>query len=139
MAEDHDRLLVCRAENPRVPDAVLEDKWRLNVHYVPIVTLKLGTSLNPNFIKEGDDVYFECNVQANPKSYRLTWYKGTKEIHHNASAGIILSDQSLVLQSVSRLEAGDYSCHAFNSEGSTSSNPVSLQIRCKFYNVSVYL
>ncbi|KAL0869438.1 hypothetical protein ABMA27_007672 [Loxostege sticticalis] len=138
MAEDHDRFLVCRAENPRVADSVIEDRWQLNVHYVPIVSLKLGTSLNPKFIKEGDDVYFECSVKANPKNHRLTWYKGTKEIHHNASAGIILSDQSLVLQVVSRTCAGDYSCLASNSEGSATSNPVSLQIRyaplCKMSN-----
>ncbi|XP_052756546.1 hemicentin-1-like [Galleria mellonella] len=137
-AEDHERTLVCRAENPRVPDAVLQDEWKLNVHYVPIVTLKLGASLNPGYIKEGDDVYFECNVKANPKSHKLTWYKGMKEIQHNASAGIILSDQSLVLQSVTRSAAGDYSCLASNKEGSTTSNSVTLQIRyapmCKVFN-----
>lgn len=41
---------------------------------VPVVTLKMGTSLNPKNIKEGDDVYFECNVRANPRAYRLTWF-----------------------------------------------------------------
>lgn len=34
----------------------------------------MGTSLNPKNIKEGDDVYFECNVRANPRAYRLTWF-----------------------------------------------------------------
>ncbi|XP_026315203.1 hemicentin-1-like [Hyposmocoma kahamanoa] len=131
VAEDHDVYLTCRAENPRVPLAVVEDRWLLNVHYLPIVTLKLGTTLNPGYIKEGDDVYFECNVRANPKIHRLTWYKGSQEIHHNASAGIILSDQSLVIQGVTRTSAGDYSCHAYNNEGSAPSNSVSLQIRFK--------
>ncbi|XP_075982640.1 neural cell adhesion molecule 2-like isoform X1 [Anticarsia gemmatalis] len=138
MAEDHEKYLVCRAENPRVPNAVIEDRWLLNVHYVPIVTLKLGSNLNPSYIKEGDDVYFECSVKANPKSKKLTWYKGVKEIQHNASAGVILSDQSLVLQSVSRSAAGDYSCLAYNNEGSATSNPVSLQVNyaplCKTVN-----
>ncbi|XP_061722013.1 nephrin-like [Cydia pomonella] len=128
-AEDHEATLVCRAENPRIMDAVVEDRWTLNVHYVPVVTLRMGSSLNPGHIKEGDDVYFECSVKANPKSYRLTWYKGDKEISHNASSGIILSDQSLVLQSVNRTAAGDYSCLASNTEGSATSNPVSLQVR----------
>lgn len=31
MAEDHEKYLVCRAENPRVPNAVIEDRWFLNV------------------------------------------------------------------------------------------------------------
>jgi hypothetical protein len=41
---------------------------------VPMVTLKMGSSLNPDDIKEGDDVYFECNIRANPKAYRLAWF-----------------------------------------------------------------
>ncbi|KAI8425450.1 hypothetical protein MSG28_007195 [Choristoneura fumiferana] len=89
----------------------------------------MGSSLNPGHIKEADDVYFECSVNANPKGHRLMWYKGVHEIIHNASSGIILSDQSLVLQSVNRTAAGDYSCLASNSEGSATSNPVSLQVR----------
>lgn len=39
-----------------------------------MVTLKMGSSLNPDDIKEGDDVYFECNIRANPKAYRLAWF-----------------------------------------------------------------
>jgi hypothetical protein len=41
---------------------------------VPVVSLKMGSSLNPDDIKEGDDVYFECNIRANPKAYRLAWF-----------------------------------------------------------------
>ncbi|XP_049877569.1 nephrin-like [Pectinophora gossypiella] len=140
-AEDHDQMLVCRADNPRVPLAIIEDRWRLNVHYVPVVTLKMGSSLNPAHIKEDDDVYFECLVKANPRTHRLTWFKGTQEIQHNPSQGIIVSDQSLVLQNVNRTTAGDYSCHAYNSEGGATSNSVSLQVRyapvCKTSNDGV--
>lgn len=41
---------------------------------VPVVDLKMGSNLNPNEIKEGDDVYFECTVKANPKTHRLVWF-----------------------------------------------------------------
>lgn len=37
------------------------------------MTLALGSTLNPNDIKEGDDVYFECHIKANPKEHRITW------------------------------------------------------------------
>lgn len=40
---------------------------------VPIVTLELGSKLNPNDIEEGDDVYFDCVVRANPKAYKVVW------------------------------------------------------------------
>ncbi|XP_022903611.1 neural cell adhesion molecule 2 isoform X2 [Onthophagus taurus] len=129
VVEDDGKYLTCRAENPSIPDSALEDKWRLNVHYVPIVTLKMGSSLNPEDIKEGDDVYFECNIRANPKAYKLSWYHNGNEIHHNVSVGVILSDQSLVLQSVTRATAGDFTCIATNVEGKGSSNPVTLTVR----------
>lgn len=73
--DDDGKYLTCRAENPSVPDSALEDKWRLDVQYQPVVTLKMGETLNPDDIKEGDDAYFECSVRANPKVYKLAWFK----------------------------------------------------------------
>lgn len=40
----------------------------------PVVTLKMGSSLNPDDIKEGDDVYFECHIYSNPKPYKMAWF-----------------------------------------------------------------
>ena len=40
---------------------------------VPQAVLGLGKTLNASNIKEGDDVYFECNVRANPKPYKISW------------------------------------------------------------------
>ena len=39
----------------------------------PIVSLKFGTSLNPSNIAEGNDVYFECEIDANPDAYKIVW------------------------------------------------------------------
>lgn len=39
----------------------------------PLVILALGSTLSNDDIKEGDDVYFECHVQANPKFTKLSW------------------------------------------------------------------
>ncbi|XP_046821849.1 hemicentin-1 isoform X1 [Vespa crabro] len=126
--DDDGKYLTCRAENPLIPDSAMEDKWRLEVHYQPVVTLRMGETLNPDDIKEGDDVYFECIVKANPKVYKLAWFKDGKELKNNATAGVILSDHSLVLRGLTRHSAGDYTCLAANSEGKTASNPVTLQI-----------
>lgn len=56
-----------------------------------------------------------------------------KELKNNATAGIVLSDHSLVLQSLSRTSAGEYKCLAANSEGKIASNTVKLQVMCKFF------
>nr|CAD7437683.1 unnamed protein product [Timema bartmani] len=95
---------------------------------MPVVNLKMGSSLNPDDIKEGDDVYFECNIRANPKAYRLAWFHNGHEMHHNVTGGVILSDQSLVLQGVTRQTAGEYTCLAANTEGKGTSNPVTLRV-----------
>ncbi|XP_050673053.1 nephrin-like [Leptidea sinapis] len=128
-AEDHNVKLTCRADNPRIHDAVIQDSWKLNVHYIPIVTLKFGSNLNPHNITVGDDVYFECRVQANPKATKLSWFKQGVELRHNPQSGVILSESTLVLQQVSRGNAGDYSCAAMNEEGTGSSNDLNLIVR----------
>lgn len=104
----------------------------------PVVSIKLGSSLKANDINEGDDVYFECDVEANPKSYKLLWFKDGKELHQNATAGIILpGGQSLVLQSVTKSSAGEYSCMAANVEGKSMSRPVTLEVMCKYPSLSI--
>ncbi|CAH0550173.1 unnamed protein product [Brassicogethes aeneus] len=130
--DDDGKYLTCRAENPSISDSALEDKWRLNVHYMPVVTLKMGSTLNPGDIKEGDDVYFECNIRANPKAYKLSWFHNGEEIFQNVTGGIIMSDQSLVLQNVARATAGEYTCMAANVEGK-GNVPVCIQEREELY------
>lgn len=39
----------------------------------PEVNLSLGRPLKPENIKAGDDVYFECSIEANPSTHRVQW------------------------------------------------------------------
>lgn len=88
--------------------------------------------MRPSDINEGDDVYFECEVKANPREYKLAWFKDGQELHHNASANVILpGSHSLVLQSVTRASAGEYACMAANYEGKSTSRPVTLDVMCE--------
>ncbi|KAJ3649507.1 hypothetical protein Zmor_021247 [Zophobas morio] len=71
--EDDGKSITCRAENPNVTGLFLETSWKIDVVYPPQVSLHLGSTLNADDIKEGDDVYFECRVTANPQWRKLTW------------------------------------------------------------------
>lgn len=52
-------------------------------------------------------------------------------ITHNTTARVIRSNQSLVLQKVTRQSSGNYSCSAINAEGETVSNQLELRVKCK--------
>ena len=39
----------------------------------PTVRLEIGKAINLEDLEEGDDVYFECSVEANPPPYKVTW------------------------------------------------------------------
>lgn len=52
---------------------------------------------------------------------------------HNTSARIIWSNQSLVLQSVTRSSAGKYVCAATNDLNETRSEPLHFRVKCEYF------
>ena len=64
-------------------------------------------------------------IGANPFSYQ------GQPISQNKTAGVILSNQTLVLQQISRQQAGDYSCAASNREGEGVSRALHINILCE--------
>lgn len=54
-----------------------------------------------------------------------------KEIHANESSGLLLTPSSLTLLRVNRDWSGDFRCAASNVEGDSSSNTVSVVIKCE--------
>lgn len=129
--------VTCRAENPALasgggqPSGLLEDTWRLEVHYLPRVRLALGDKLASDDIREGHDVYFECQARGRPQVSELRWRHDGRELETNLTAGVIISNQSLVLQRVQRYQRGQYTCLATNSVGESQSNAIHLRVRHK--------
>ncbi len=71
-----------------------------------------------------------------PSALQLTlftrFYTQESPLISNPHEGIIVSNQSLVLQNVNRRQSGIYTCVAHNIEGDGISNPMTLNIRCKY-------
>lgn len=127
----------------------------------PNVSLAMGRSLNAEGIKAGDDVYFDCHVDARPPANRIEWRRDVHskdffslspytsfphfsrfsfdsqsiKLVHNTSANVIITNQSLVLQNVGRSMAGNISCHASNVEGQAESQSIFLDVKCKFSRI----
>ncbi|XP_067133355.1 protein turtle-like [Centruroides vittatus] len=126
---DTGKKLVCKADNPLIEHSSIEDTIKLDVQYLPQLRLHLGSNLRHSNIQEGNDVYFECNIRANPWVTETGWKFEDKELHTNTSSGVIVSNQSLVLQRVNRWNRGKYTCTATNTEGQGESNSVYLRVQ----------
>ncbi|KAJ9581207.1 hypothetical protein L9F63_023612, partial [Diploptera punctata] len=126
--EDAGKYLSCQAKNTILQKEGLEDGWKLEIQYIPEARLLLGSNLNPETIREGTDVYFDCLIQAQPSVYKVEYRHNGRLLSHNVSRGIIISNQSLVLQSVNRASAGNYTCVGYNTEGDGESNVFYLNV-----------
>ncbi|XP_039283267.1 nephrin [Nilaparvata lugens] len=129
--DDNGKTLTCRADNTEIKGSAEEDFWKLNVYFLPVLELKLGSNLNPDDIEEGDDVYFECKVHSNPGAYKVVWKHNGHTVQHNQKTGVIISHNALALQHVKRYQAGNYTCVASNVEGDGESNSTQLKVMYK--------
>ncbi|XP_075537325.1 roundabout homolog 3-like [Dermacentor variabilis] len=128
--EDNGKRLRCVAENPNIVGSFIEASYSLDVHYKPLVTLQLGKRLRLEEIFEGQDVYLECSIDANPRVSEVVWrFEGSQDVHSDPAAKVITSNQSLVFQAIQRLNAGRYTCVAINSEGESVSNELHLKVQ----------
>ncbi|KAL3251118.1 hypothetical protein MRX96_055240 [Rhipicephalus microplus] len=127
--EDDGRQITCRALNERLPHATVEDVTTIRVLYKPQLVVRLGNRLRQSSILENHDVYLECSVAANPHVSEISWLFEGRDLQTNTSAGIIVSNRSLVLQKVGRGARGHYHCVAANSLGQSRSEPLFLRVQ----------
>ena len=57
-------------------------------------------------------------------------------IYQDKNSGIIITGNSLAVQRIQRHNEGDYSCLASNDVGTTESQSINLNIKCKKYYFS---
>ena len=97
----------------------------------PQITLSFGANIQKDSIREGSDVFLECHIKANPWIKEVSWLFNGKSLSTSQSSGIIVTNQSLVLQKVRRTHRGRYQCQAVNEEGDATSDPIDLKVNCK--------
>lgn len=51
----------------------IKSHLEFRVSDTPEARIKLGISLNPNAVREGNDVYFDCIINAHPPAYKVEW------------------------------------------------------------------
>ncbi|GFS92621.1 uncharacterized protein NPIL_144651, partial [Nephila pilipes] len=83
----------------------------------PIVNISVSASSSQSGIREGSDVYLECSVLANPWIFEIAWQFEDRPLVANLSLGVIISNQSLIIQKVKKDHRGRYRCHAANIVG----------------------
>ncbi|CAG2115320.1 unnamed protein product, partial [Medioppia subpectinata] len=130
--DDNGKRLSCSATNLQFPDFQLQDNWTLNVLYAPLLSLILGASIQHQEILEGSDVYFECNIQANPAVSEIGWLYNEQPLSSESSAGIQVRNNSLFIRRIgAKAHRGKYQCFAVNSQGRGESEVVNLKVQCK--------
>lgn len=94
------------------------------------MNLKFGRGIEPNTIKLREDVFMDCDIQSNPPIENLNWLFNDKPLNQNVSAGIIMSNLSLVVQRIKIENRGQYQCSAQNMMGKSHSNKLQLKPKC---------
>ncbi|OQR80226.1 nephrin-like, partial [Tropilaelaps mercedesae] len=124
------KSLSCRAEsNPLLSKTVLEDSTILNIHYKPQLNISLGKyMLNATSVREGTDLYLDCQIRANPAVTEVLWKFEKRPLEIDKHQGIIMANQSLALRNIRHENTGEYQCVAANSEGESESNKLLLHV-----------
>ncbi|XP_055706645.1 uncharacterized protein LOC129803854 isoform X2 [Phlebotomus papatasi] len=128
--EDNGKIVTCSVTTETINGGAglfLKDSRILDVKHAPIVSLSLGAPLDPNKLMNGSDVYLECDIRANPPIKKIEWFHNEKQLF--SSRGIIISNQTLVLQAISKASHGQYMCRSENAQGTVSSNDVYLDVK----------
>ncbi|XP_045111942.1 nephrin-like isoform X2 [Portunus trituberculatus] len=127
--QHHGLQLLCRAENPSLPLAALEQIFVLNVAYRPKAELRVEWPQDFDLLTEGGDLFLECMVESNPEPYKIKFFHDGHELVHNVSKRILVTKASLALQEVSRHTSGRYQCLASNVEGDALSNNLTIAVK----------
>jgi len=126
--EDNGKYITCRADVPGLP-GYRQQSVKMEVKYAPTTSIKLGGPLELERIEEGHDVYFECNIDANPPANSIMWQHNGQTLFPTEDSHILDSDNILAIQSVRINHSGNYSCSAKNELGAAGSGFLAVNVK----------
>jgi len=126
---DQGKFLSCRAENVQLSSSAVEDQWKLEVHYLPSVSLKMSSTLDGDLIRKGDTVYLQCEVKANPSVHTIHWTFEGKKIEPEKNTNLFATEDTLIFRGVHEANNGAYQCLAANQVGQGTSNTQTVNVK----------
>ncbi|KAH9414353.1 hypothetical protein DERP_012000 [Dermatophagoides pteronyssinus] len=158
--DDNGKNITCIGFNPKISieKYSIENSWPINITYSPILSLIMGSDSHSQDIVEGNNVYFECDIKANPYvttfGWKLngqildilntsTWTSSSSSLPSSSSLslnsttttatkkinGIEMRNTSLLVTNVNHEHYGHYQCFANNRIGSSQSESVFLNVK----------
>ena len=79
-SDHHGKTISCIAGVPGLSNSTMEATRSLNIHFISSAKLSLGSTMRLGEVKEGDDVYLECEVESNPRPDRVIWLKNVSDL-----------------------------------------------------------
>ncbi|CAF1101020.1 unnamed protein product, partial [Didymodactylos carnosus] len=102
-----------------------ETNFTLNVLYAPVVTKTIGFS-SFDAVTPGATVTLKCQIEANPINLsNIRWFKNSVPIIQNGirfERQFVLNEASLIIRSVRKEDAGQYTCEIENPFGQNQAN-----------------
>ncbi|KPM05857.1 Immunoglobulin C-2 domain containing protein [Sarcoptes scabiei] len=92
----------------------------------------MGSNSLSQDILEGSNVYFECDIKANPYVDVFGWKLNGEIFNISTISGLEERNTSLLITNVNHRHYGQYQCYAANSIGQSESESVFLDIKCLY-------
>ncbi|KAH7639103.1 nephrin-like [Dermatophagoides farinae] len=154
--DDNGKNITCIGYNPQISQSKysIENSWLINITYAPILSLIMGSDSQSQDIVEGSNVYFECDIKANPYVTTFGWklngqildmlnistWTTTKTTTSSSNSmkkasstiiidGVEMRNTSLLVTNVNHEHYGHYQCFASNRIGSSQSESVFLNVK----------
>ncbi|KAH9522421.1 hypothetical protein DERF_005992 [Dermatophagoides farinae] len=148
--DDNGKNITCIGYNPQISQSKysIENSWLINITYAPILSLIMGSDSQSQDIVEGSNVYFECDIKANPYVTTFGWklngqildmlnistWTTTKTTTSSSNSmkkasstiiidGVEMRNTSLLVTNVNHEHYGHYQCFASNRIGSSQNTP----------------